>query len=134
LPWVGKVAIVGLVDPPLEQLSGALSNPQVLLELELLTERKSELLSRRSRPLSRSQVAPRTPSVASTVYKIISEATKPKRAKDIHRACEDELEHPVACSTVKACLSDKSRGKRRQFARVGRGLYALSAVDRLPSE
>jgi len=56
------------------------------------------------------------------------------RAKDIHRACEDELEHPVSWSTVKTCLSDKSRGTSRRFARVGRGLYALSAVDRLPSE
>jgi hypothetical protein len=56
------------------------------------------------------------------------------RAKDIHRACEDELEHPVSCSTVKKCLSDKSRDKRRRFARGGRGLYALSAVNRLPSE
>ena len=56
------------------------------------------------------------------------------RAEDIHRAYEDELEHPVSSSTVKTCLSDKSRGKRRRFTRVGRGRYALSAVDRLPSE
>jgi len=116
------------------ELDGALSNPQVLLELESVTERKTELLSRRPRALPRSRVAPRTSSVASTVYKVISEATKPMRAKDIHRACEDELEHSVSWSTVKTCLSDKSRGTSRRFARVGRGLYALSAVYRLPSE
>jgi hypothetical protein len=45
-------------------------------------------------------------------------------AKDVHRACEDELGHPVSWSTVKTCLSDHSRGKRPRFARVGHGLYA----------
>ena len=116
------------------ELNGALSNPQVPLELGTLLERKAGLLQRRRHALHDVRIAPRTSSVAYIVYKVISEAAKPMRAKDIHRACEDELEHPVSLSTVKSCLSDKSRGKRRQFARVGRGLYALSAVDRLPSE
>ena len=46
------------------------------------------------------------------------------RAKDIHRACEDELGHPVSWSTVKTCLSDHSRGTRPRFERVAYGLYA----------
>jgi hypothetical protein len=79
--------------------NGALSNPQVLLELESLTKRK-----------------------------VISEATSPMRAKDIHRACEDELGRPVAWSTVKTCLSDHSRGTRPRFERVAHGLYAPPAA------
>ena len=116
------------------ELNGALSNPRVLLELGTLLERKAGLLLRRRHALHHARSAPRAASVASTVYKILSEATTPIRAKDIHRACEEELGRPVSWSSVKTCLSDRSRGKGRRFARVGRGLYALSAVDRLPSE
>jgi hypothetical protein len=67
------------------ELGGALSNPQVPLELRSLTERKAELLRRRSRTLPGSRLAPWTSSVASIVYKVIYEATTPMRAKDIHR-------------------------------------------------
>ena len=56
------------------------------------------------------------------------------RAKDIHRACEDELGQPVSWSTVKTCLSDHSRGTRPRFARVGYGLYAPLAASRSSSE
>ncbi len=101
--------------------NGALSNPQVPLELESLTERKAELLRRRGRTLPCSRLAPRTSSVASVVYKVIFEATAPMRAKDIHRACEDELGRSVSWSTVKACLSDHSRGARPRFERVAHG-------------
>jgi hypothetical protein len=67
------------------------------------------------------------PSVASIVYKVITEATNPIRAKDIHRACEDELGCPVSRSTVKTCLSQQSKGARPRFQRVGYGLYAPPA-------
>ncbi len=50
------------------------------------------------------------------------------RAKDIHRACEDELGRPVSWSTVKTCLSDHSRGAGQRFQRVGHGLYAPFAA------
>ena len=52
------------------------------------------------------------------------------RAKDIHRAGEEELGRPVASSTVKTCLSDRSRGTRPRFERVGHGLYAPLAAGR----
>jgi len=84
----------------------------------------AELVSRRSQVLPRSRVAPRTSSVASTVYKVISDAATPMRAKDINHACEDEVGHPVSWSTVKTCLSDHSRGTRPRFQRVAHGLYA----------
>jgi len=67
------------------------------------------------------------PSVASIVYKVITEATNPIRAKDIHRACEDELGCLVSRSTVKTCLSEHSKGARPRFQRVGHGLYAPPA-------
>jgi hypothetical protein len=63
------------------------------------------------------------------VYKVISEAASPMRAKDIHRACEEELGRPVAWSTVKTCLSDHSSGTRPRFERVGYGLYAPVVDD-----
>jgi hypothetical protein len=66
-------------------------------------------------------------SVASIVYKVITEATNPMRAKDIHRACEDELGCLVSRSTVKACLSQQSKGARPLLQRVGHGLYAPPA-------
>jgi hypothetical protein len=90
------------------ELSGALSSPQVPLELGALIERKADLLLKRRRALHHSRIAPRRASVASIVYKVISEAANPMRAKDIHRACEDELGRPVSWSTVKTCLSDHS--------------------------
>jgi hypothetical protein len=49
------------------------------------------------------------------------------QVKAIHRACEDELGHPVSRSTVKTCLSDYSRGTRPRFERVAYGLYAPRA-------
>jgi hypothetical protein len=52
------------------------------------------------------------------------------RVKDIHRACEDEPGHPVYWSTVKTCLSDRSRGTQPRFERVGHGLYAPLAAGR----
>lgn len=116
------------------ELNGALSNPQVPLELGTLLEQKTELLLRRKHALHRPRIAPRTASVASTVYKIVSEAPTPMRAKDIHRACENELGRPVSWSTVKTCLSDHSRGVRPRFERVGHGLYARPVGGRLPSE
>jgi hypothetical protein len=116
------------------ELNGALSNPQVLLELESLTERKARLENRRSRARPRSLVAPRTSSVASIVYKVISEAATPMRAKEIHRACEVELGRPVSWSSVKTCLSDHSRGTRPRFERVGYGLYASLAACRSSSK
>jgi len=113
------------------ELNGALSNPQVPLELGTLLEGKAGLCSD-ARALHRARIAPRTASVASIVYTVISEATTPMRAKDIHRACEDELGRPVSWSTVKTCLSDHSRGAGQRFQRVARGLYAPSVVGRLP--
>jgi len=106
------------------ELNGALSNPQAALELGALLKRKAGLLLRRGHALHHARIAPRTASVASTVYKILSEATTPMRVKAIHRACEDELGRPVSWSTVKTCLSDHSRGARPRFQRVGHGLYA----------
>jgi len=114
------------------ELNGALSNPQVPLELGTLLEGKAGLLLRSRHALQRARIAPRTASVASIVYTVISEATTPMRAKDIHRACEDELGRPVSWSTVKTCLSDHSGGAGQRFQRVARGLYAPSVVGRLP--
>ena len=106
------------------ELDGALSNPQVPLELGSLLERKAGLLLRRRHALHHARIAPRMSPVASIVYKILSEMTTPMRTKDIHRACEDELGRPVSWSTVKTCLSDHSRGAGQRFQRVGHGLYA----------
>jgi hypothetical protein len=110
------------------ELNGALSNPQVPLELGALLEQKAELLLRRRRALYHSRIAPRRASVASIVYKVISETANPMRTKDIHRACEDELGRPVSWSAVKTCLCDHSRGARPRFRRVGHGLYAPFAA------
>ena len=117
------------------ELNGALSNPQVPLELGTLLERKTGLLGGHRHALHRARIAPRTASVASIVYKILSEATTPMRAINIHRACEVELGRPVSWSTVKTCLSDHSRGARPRFQRVGHGLYApLSTSQPLHAE
>ena len=107
------------------ELNGALSNPQAALELGALLKRKAGLLLRRTQTPHHAQITPRTASVASTVYKILSEATTPMRVKAIHRACEDELGRPVSWSTVKTCLSDHSRGTRPRFERISYGQYAI---------
>ena len=106
------------------ELNGALSNPQVPLELGTLLERKAGLLGGHRHALHGARIAPRTASVASVVDKVVSGAANPMRAKDVHRACEDELGRRVSWSTVKSCLSDHSRGARPRFQRVGHGLYA----------
>ncbi len=108
------------------ELNGALSNPQVALEVHRTMELKARLLAKKEKSkFPPKAVKRRQGEVAGTVYIVMSEDLSSMRAKDVHRACEAQLGHTVSWSTVKACLSDNSKGPHSKFLRVGHGRYLL---------
>ncbi len=50
-------------------------------------------------------------------------ADHPLRLKEIHRACEEQLDRQVDYHTVKDCVHKHARGTGAILARVSHGIY-----------
>jgi hypothetical protein len=111
-------------------LSGAFSNPRVLVELCDLSDLKLKLLSQR-RPPKRftSRIKPRTrvPIVATVTQVLVVLANHESvTVKDIHAACEELLGRPVSYKSLKTGLAEHCRSQKPRFVKVSRGKYRLT--------
>jgi hypothetical protein len=111
----------------LMELSGALSNPQVLVEITSVRRLFANLRSR-SRQRRPREVKQRPGLVASTVYNVLATSGKVMRAKHVHLACEELLGQAVSWSAVKASLNEHSKASTSRYLRVGHGRYLLRPV------
>ena len=109
------------------ELTGAFSNPQVLLETPKLAALKRKILERAPvdrTPAISGRCSPRTyVPVAKTVIRVLERANQPMSVKDIHAACEELLGRTVLYGSVKDWLSDSYL--RGTMKRVALGRYSL---------
>src|SRR3989344_4560571 len=115
------------------ELNGALSNPQVQVELWKLYQLELNLLSRETRPvrkIAEDRLQPRTRvPVIQTITQVLQLVhPQPMRVKDIHEACERLLGTKMSYRSLKASLSAGSRGRKAKFVRVGHGRNRLSVI------
>jgi len=59
------------------------------------------------------------------IYQVLSEEGRTMHAKEIQRACEARLGHPVGWSNVKDQLSVHSKGPKSRYLRVSYGRYLV---------
>lgn len=110
------------------ELSGALSNPRAVLEIQRNSELRENLLGRMLARRAPGVVRARAGRVYRAVETVLSESDEPLRAREIHRRCEIVLDEPASWSTVKQCLFEYSRGTSPKVLRVGYGLYSAGGV------
>ena len=119
----------GVCGVPVVELSGAFSNPQVLLETPRLAAMKNKLLTRRSRriePIPNKRSLPRTTvPVAKTITDVLEQARDPMSVQEIRAACEQLIGQPVVYGTVRDWLSDNT--KTNKVTRVEHGIYRLAS-------
>ena len=114
------------VAPSLEkELSGALSNPRLQVELQRLTVFRPAF-RHSERILLATKVKPRCAPIISTVAQVLQLGDgQPMRLKDIHLACIRLLGVDVSYRALKNGLSDHQRSRYPLIVRVERGLYRL---------
>jgi hypothetical protein len=66
-------------------------------------------------------------SVLDAVTKVIEEAGRPLRVREVHAAVERLLSAPIPFSSVNEALSSHAVGERSRFRRVRYGTYELRA-------
>ena len=110
------------------ELSGAFSNPRLLLEIPKLAALREKLLAtppRQRLSAVEKHCRPRTyVPVAKTITRVLEQANQPKSVKDIHAACEELLGRSVLYGSVKDWLSDNRQNGR--ITRVAVGRYQLN--------
>jgi hypothetical protein len=106
------------------ELSGALLNPRLQVELPKLVRLRDLLAGR--------DTAPRTPgralrrrqgSVLEAVTDVLQQAGRPLRVRDIHAAVEELLRAPIPFSSVNEALSTHAGGGDQRFRRFRYGVY-----------
>ena len=106
------------------ELNGALSNPQLVLEIQRITEVRCDLAeSGIGRAVT--GVRPRAGAVADAVRTVLSLADAPMRASDVYRACEELLGQPVRWGTVKSALASAAASRGSNIERVAYGKYTM---------
>jgi hypothetical protein len=115
------------LSPEIEgmELSGALSNPRLKVELKGLSDCTSRYAGRplRSVPGVKRRATP----IISTVLQVLKLGDgEPMKLKDIHSACSSLLDTDVSYRALKNGLSDHQRSKHPLVVRAERGLYRLS--------
>ena len=106
------------------ELSGALLNPRLQVELPRLVRLRDLLAGR--------DTAPRTPgrtlrrrqgSVLEAVTTVLARAGRPLRVRDIHARVEELLAAPIPFSSVNEALSTHTSGRNLRFRRLRYGVY-----------
>lgn len=107
--------------------SGARSNPRAKLELSRLAELHARLVAKAVANPSQPRSAPPKPNpVLETVTRVLEQADRPLRAREIHAAAECLAGQPLLRSSVKGTLAACSSGDHPRFRRVSRGIYQLA--------
>jgi hypothetical protein len=110
----------------LMELNGALSNPRVQLELPKLRSLRASLLRQAVHSPRPPTVVRRTRTpVLETVTRALTAATRPMRAREVHRAAEELLGQPVEWSSVRSALAACVNESKPRFRRLRRGLYEI---------
>lgn len=114
------------------ELNGACSNPRVKVQILELLRLKTKLLQRQGSgyvPATEKRVLPRTPvPVLKTITQVLELANyRAMRVADLHVACEAMLGKKMSYRSLKATLSQHSRGPAARFTRKGYGRYRLRA-------
>jgi hypothetical protein len=108
--------------------NGARSNPQAKVELSQLVELHVRLVARAALNPILPRVAPsRLSPVLGTVTRVLEEADRPLRAREIHAAAELVAGRPLLWSSVKGTLAAYSGGDAPRFRRISRGVYELTS-------
>jgi hypothetical protein len=106
------------------ELSGALLNPRLEVELPGLVQLHEELASRETAPRAAERALRRRQgSVLDAVTNALQRAGGPLRVRDVHSAVEALLGAPIPFSSVSEALSTHSGGRDRRFSRVRYGVY-----------
>jgi hypothetical protein len=109
-------------------LTGALSNPEVRVEVARLAALRKRLLrgnAQDHRPAR--SLRPRNGAVHAAVISVLTKSAEPMSVGDVHAAVERLLSISVSRDWVNACLSASSKGRKAQLERVGYGWYRALA-------
>ena len=109
------------------ELSGALSNPRLGVELFRLTGVHKRLVQRAAIERRTPGSAPERPApVLETITRVLESERRPMRTREIHSAAESLLGRTLLPKSVKGTLASYAGGPKRRFRRVCRGEYELS--------
>jgi hypothetical protein len=108
------------------ELSGALLNPRLQVELPRLARLREELAGRDTaeRPALRA-LRRRQGSVLDAVTTVLERAGRPLRVRDVHAAVEEWLGAPIPFSSVNEALSTHTVREDGRFRRVRYGVYEM---------
>jgi len=106
------------------ELSGALLNPRLQVELPRLSRLRERLAQREAaRRPTRPALRRRQGSVLDAVTTALERAGRPLRVRDVHAATEEVLGGPIPFSSVNEALSTHVKGDGALFRRVRYGVY-----------
>ena len=106
------------------ELSGALLNPRLQVELPRLARLREELAGRNNaeHPAHRA-LRRRQGSVLEAVTNVLERAERPLRVRDIHARAEELLGAAIPFSSVNEALSTHTSGRNQRFRRLRYGVY-----------
>jgi hypothetical protein len=109
------------------ELSGALLNPRLQVELPGLVRLHKQLARRETGPQeARRSLRRRQGSVLDAVTIVLERAGRPLRVRDVHATVETMLNRPVPFSSVNEALSTHV-GRDQRFRRLRYGIYELNS-------
>lgn len=77
----------------------------------------------RPRTQSQSRIRPRAGAVQQAVIRVLAQAERPLRAREIHQAAQKLAGTPLSWNTVKDCLHKHARRPGSPIERVSHGRY-----------
>jgi len=110
------------------ELGGALSNPQVAVELSgpsAIHERLLRTAAANPRQPRSSSIHPSP--VLETITCVLERSDRPMRACEIHTAAEQLFGQPLRWTSLKGALAEHASSPERRFRRVRRGVYELAS-------
>jgi hypothetical protein len=106
------------------ELSGALLNPRLQVELPRLVRLREHLADRDTVPrAARRALRRRQGSVLDAVTNVLEQAGRPLRVREVRAAVEECLGGSIPFSSVNEALSTHTSGKDHRFRRVCYGVY-----------
>jgi hypothetical protein len=107
--------------------NGARSNPQAKVELARVAELCGRLLAKAAEsPVLPRSAPPKLAPVLETVTRVLEQADRPLRAREIHKAAERLYGGTLLWSSVKGTLASYSSGEAPRFRRVSERGYELA--------
>jgi hypothetical protein len=107
--------------------NGARSNPQAKVELARIAELCGRLLAKAAEsPVLPRSAPPKLTPVLETVTRVLEQADRPLRAREIHEAAELLYGGTILWSSVKGTLANYSSGETPRFRRASEGGYELA--------